>query len=117
MIFKPELARKVVDGSKTMTRRKLPCHYGVGRWYKVQPGRGKFHVCHVLTGGVRDERLGDITLGDAWAEGFKRVSDFVDYWMQINKVWNPNERVAVISWSGVEVRECCAELSNKEVKA
>ena len=27
MIFKPELARKVVDGSKTMTRRKLPCHY------------------------------------------------------------------------------------------
>ena len=32
MIFKPELAAKVLTGQKTMTRRKLPCRYRAGRW-------------------------------------------------------------------------------------
>ena len=40
MIFKPELLAKVLDGTKTMTRRRLPCRYKVDRWYKAQPGRG-----------------------------------------------------------------------------
>ena len=110
MIFKPELARKVVDGSKTMTRRRGDVSYSPERWYKVQPGRGKFHVCHVFVTSVREERLGDITLGDACAEGFQRVSDFIDYWMKLNRTWSPNELVAVIAWSKREVRECCAEL-------
>ena len=108
MIFKPELARKVVNGSKTMTRRRGDFSYSPGHEYKVQPGRSKFHVCHVFVTRVRAERLGDISQSDAKAEGFKDTSEFVAYWMRINKTWSPNERVAVIEWSKRESRKCCA---------
>ena len=110
MIFKPELARKVLDGSKTMTRRRGDFSYSPGREYKVQPGRSKFHVCHVLVTRVREERLGDISLGDAWAEGFQRVSAFMDYWTAINGGFDQDERVAVIEWDTSTIKECCARV-------
>ncbi len=111
MIFKPELLAKVLDGTKTMTRRKLPCRYKVDRWYMVQPGRGKFHVCHIFLTKVRETWLGAISRGDAKREGFKNTSDFSEYWLRINGVYNPHERVAVIEWVVFPaVKDCCAKL-------
>lgn len=45
VIFRPELARKIIRGEKTMTRRPIKpgettCRYRPGRDYAVQPGRG-----------------------------------------------------------------------------
>jgi len=110
LIFKPELARKVLDGSKTMTRRAGIRTYTVGREYAVQPGRGKFHVGHVTILSSHSERLRQITNRDALAEGFKDVSDFMEGWMRINGVWNPEAPVMAYRLGAVEVRECCAEL-------
>ena len=116
MIFKPELAAKVLDGRKTTTRRRIRANgarYHSGRWYKVQPGRGKFHVCHIFVTESYTQCLGGISDDDAAREGFpiSRL-DFIEYWRRINGDWNPSERVAVIEWDAVEVfcADCCAEL-------
>lgn len=85
MIFKPELCAKVLDGSKTVTRRPLngPCLYQVGKDYAVQPGRGKHAVGRILIEDIDYQALGHIcTLGDKEArrEGFEHVGEFMAYW-------------------------------------
>ena len=110
MIFKPELAAKVLDGTKTMTRRRLPCRYQAGRWYKVQPGRGKLHVCHIRIAEVREEPLIDILEDDAQREGFKSVAAFFLYWRRIHGEIDLSEHVAVIKWLSLEIKPCCAKL-------
>ena len=116
MIFKPELAAKVLDGRKTITRRRINpngVRYHSGRWYKVQPGRGKFHVCHIFVTAVHTQTLGAVSDADAAREGFP-VSrlDFIDYWKRINGGFDPDERIAVIEWSRemTYTEDCCAEL-------
>ena len=111
MIFKPELAAKVIDGSKSMSRRRLPCQYKVDRWYKVQPGRGKFHVCHIFVTKVREAWLSDITDADAVREGFANRHEFYRYWGELYRDSGEEERVAVIEWVVYPaVRDCCARL-------
>lgn len=113
MIFKPELARKVVDGSKTMTRRQIRPNgfrYRTGKEYAVQPGRGKFHVCHIRPYLVVTQMLGGISYDHAVREGFEDRNAFIAYWKRINGDWSPTENVTVIGWSNAEVRDCCAEL-------
>ena len=113
MIFKPELITSIQVGSKTMTRRRLPCPYKAERSYAVQPGRGKRHVFHIWPYAIREERLGDITNEDAEREGFRNVSEFVDYWMGLYGAYNPHERVAVIEWAAVEWRKRCCPNGGK----
>ena len=116
MIFKPGQRAKVLDGTKTMTRRRLPCRYRAGGWYKAQPGRGKKHVCHIYVTGVRTERLGDITYGDARREGFDSGHSFVGYWRRIHGGFDSDERVAVIEWdvgTRTALKDCCAELEGR----
>ena len=111
MLFKRELLAKVLDGTKTMTRRRLPCRYKVDRWYKVQPGRGKKHVCHIFLTKVREEWLGAISHADARREGFKDRYGFFDTWAEINGWPDQDERVAVIKWVVFPaVKDCCAKL-------
>jgi uncharacterized protein YhfF len=88
MIFKPELARQVARGSKTQTRRRVKsnegtCRYQIGRDYAVQPGRGQKQIARVTISAVRSEPLGEVTLEDARAEGFRTRADFADYWMAL----------------------------------
>ena len=115
MIFKPELLAKILDGTKAITRRRLPCRYQVDHWYTVQPGRGKKHVCHIFLTKVREERLGDINYSQAGREGFSLRSDFVKYWYRIHGAYDPDERVAVIEWVVYPaVKDCCDKA--KEIK-
>lgn len=79
MIFGSELLPKVLDGSKTMTRRPvesggIACRYAPGRDYAVQPGRGKKAVARIKVTEVRRERWRDITEADAGREGFGRFA-------------------------------------------
>lgn len=90
MIFKPELAQKVLTGEKTQTRRivkpgewfsVLPngskaVFYEEGRlkWitgesYAIQPGRTKAAIGRFKLLDIRRERVQDISESDAIAEG------------------------------------------------
>jgi uncharacterized protein YhfF len=92
VIFRPELARQIRNGQKTMTRRLVengePCRYRPGKHYAVQPGRGQAAVCRIAIESVRQERVGDITFADARAEGFQTTEEFKAYWVAIHdKAW------------------------------
>lgn len=103
MIFGPKLIPKVLDGTKTQTRRpvkcewtpatvsvdeaRLPCRYKVGKTYAVQPGRGKRGIARIKVLDVRRERWRDISVDDAVAEGFGHRDiarpDFLAYVMRL----------------------------------
>ena len=108
MIFSPDLAAKVMDGTKTVTRRRLhgrPIRDQVGRTYAVQPGRGQKAIGRIRITAVRTERLGDITMAEAHREGFPETGNsiwaFIYYWERLHGGWDPDEEVAVIEFEVV----------------
>lgn len=86
MIFSGGLCEKVLDGSKTQTRRPLrggPCPYVVGKTYAVQPGRGKHAVARLRVLSVTQVAVLPISLKDAIAEGFGSPAEFYVRWAQM----------------------------------
>ena len=103
MIFGPELARLVVAGLKTETRRlvegdpeRAVCRYKVGRTYAVRPGRTKGGSGRIRILSVSRERLGDIDHRDARLEGFPTVGRFFDYWRTLHGRVDPDAQVWAI---------------------
>lgn len=90
MIFSGELADKVLDGTKTQTRRPVvwstptiayACRYQVGRTYAIQRKRGTHGVGPRIR--VLDARMVDvftISRDDAIAEGFTDEHAFLARW-------------------------------------
>lgn len=96
MLFKPELAQKILRGEKTQTRRvvkpgeglefhiaqnggELKAVYNnrglkwiVGQTYAIQPGRGKAAIGRFRLLDIRQEIAKDISEADAIAEGVDR---------------------------------------------
>lgn len=88
MIFKPRLARLILDGTKTQTRRPpkpgvTVCRYIAGRDYAVQDRRGGRSLARIYITDVRGQSLGQITLHQAHAEGFPDRVSFLDYWHEL----------------------------------
>lgn len=91
MLFTEHSKSLILSGRKTQTRR-------VWRRPRVKPGHvyqcrtalfgPPFARIRVLT--VDLVRLGDITEEDARAEGAESVEDFIEAWLNIHRVWNPN---------------------------
>ncbi len=124
MIFKDDLCQKVLDGTKTQTRRlvkigeykyvrlngevfevcdsnnRLKWH--VGNSYAVQPGRGKKAVGRIGIIKIRIEPLNAITHDDAQAEGVGRnLAAFANLWDSIHpkgKRWADNPEVWVLDF-------------------
>jgi hypothetical protein len=109
VLFKPELVALVLAGKKTQTRRIVkPGDRSIGilfrddgakdqvrsgnrlRWrvndtYAVQPGRGKHAVGRIKITVIRYcERAGDISEGDARAEGFESAGQFRAVYGRLN---------------------------------
>lgn len=85
MIFSGDLADKVLDGTKTVTRRPVkpgkPSLYQVGKTYAVQRKRGTRGLgprVRVLS--VEDIPIIEIRRDDAFREGFDGVPAFLDRW-------------------------------------
>ena len=101
MNFRPELAAKVLDGSKTVTRRlassnpRSPWYEGgcglkVGRDYAVCPGRGKPQLGRVVVTAVELMRLGRVHPAEALREGFESVAEFEEAFAGINGACDPD---------------------------
>ena len=105
MNFKPELVERILTGQKTQTRRIVSdnprspwyrerCALKVSRAYAVCPGRGKRGVAKVaLVNRPWRQRAGQITDGDAVAEGFISRTAFIDYWRQLHGSFDPDTEV------------------------
>lgn len=111
MIFKPELAHKILAGQKTQTRRLVqdprpatrkngtaylttPFRPRVEQDLAIQKGRGKEAIGRITVTDVRREPVGEITHDDAQAEGFRNVEAFKAYWVRLHDPnWPPLIRV------------------------
>lgn len=74
----------VLSGRKTQTRRVQRPRMAVGHSYAVQPGRGKKSLGRIFVLDIREERLGDISAGDARAEGYRSREEFFESWRTIH---------------------------------
>ncbi len=100
---------KVLDGSKTQTRRiykpnkhypsysdntywavygvqGAPPIYEVGHTYAVQPGRGKKSVARIRVTSIRLEDVRCISQADVEAEGFTSRGEFLETWSKMHDV-------------------------------
>jgi hypothetical protein len=91
VIFSGGLADKVLDGSKTQTRRPMrtgplglvPCQYVEGKTYAIQRKRGGFGVgprIRILS--VTAVMVAHISSADAAAEGFDDRGGFLARWQE-----------------------------------
>lgn len=86
MIFSPGLMPKVLDGTKTVTRRRVKvgersCRYVPGRSYAVQKHRGAKAVARIRVVSVRREIFSDLTADEARREGFTDASEMRAWWI------------------------------------
>ena len=100
MNFRDDLARQVIDGTKTVTRRLLSdnpaspwwrerCAYRIGQSVAICTGRGKPQIGRATITNVARVPLGQISLAEARAEGFASVPEFVAAWTAINGDYDP----------------------------
>lgn len=90
----------ILKGNKTQTRRIGTKRWNVGAVHLAKTQMlSKQYFAKILIIGVKQERLGDMTLEDAKKEGCKSVEEYIDIWKFINKgVWNPELIVWVIDF-------------------
>lgn len=109
MIFRPELAKLIVEGKKTATRRLVSDNprspwaeesdfYPVGKVFAVNPGRGITRVAECEVTGRRIERLYEATDADGRREGFPRRVDFLAAFLSINRGCGLRCRVHVVEF-------------------
>jgi hypothetical protein len=115
MIFKRELAEKIIAGEKTATRRGMSdnerspwwrhgTYLFAGREFAVQPGRGIQRVATARVTAIYRQRLCNVTEADARKEGFKGRPGvnvrqvFFEAWAAIYGHVEPNDEVWVIEF-------------------
>ena len=99
IIFKPNHVKPILDGTKTQTRR-----IGARRWrqyaeHQCKTNRFGEPFAIVRIEDVRSQRLGDITMREARAEGGYDVRMFIDVWKEIHDIWDPELVVWVVEFS------------------
>jgi hypothetical protein len=104
MIFRNELALKVMSGSKTVTRRTCSrnprspwyikrCGLRAGSTYAVCTGRGQPAIGRILILRVRREPLGFLDDAEAQLEGFESAEAFRETWKTLHKRYDSHARV------------------------
>ncbi len=112
MIFKQELAQKILRGEKTATRRvmsdnprspwwKEKCAYEVGQVFTINPGRGVTRIGEARVTAIYEQRLFDMGPEAARQEGFESLPEFQAAWRSINGGFF-NEEVWVIEFELVQ---------------
>ncbi len=100
MLFKPEHIGLILPGRKTQTRRlwKKP-RAKVGAIHKAKTALfSRDHFALIKITALRKERLGDISLEDVRREGYETLQAFKEEWIRINKIWDSELEVYVVSF-------------------
>lgn len=106
MLFKKRHILKILNGSKTQTRRRITSYsYKVGKKHGIRSHWYEKPVAHIVITGKRIERLGDITPEDAQKEGGYTVEEYRKEWEKINGKWQPDLEVYVYDFQLVKPRK------------
>jgi len=91
MLFTGHSKSLILAGKKTQTRRVWDRpRVRIGGVYQCRTELFGKPFAHIKVLAVDQVRLGDITEEDARAEGAESVEDFIEAWLNIHRVWNPN---------------------------
>jgi hypothetical protein len=103
MLYQPYHIVKIHEGIKTETRRKWKTqHVKVGKIYPIMRDYRHKHNKddgYTLIKAVFQQRLGDMTEKDAYAEGGYTMQEYQDVWRAINGSWNPDDVVYVVRFA------------------
>lgn len=113
MIFKRELAEKVIAGEKTVTRRvcsenprspwwRERCRYTEGKIFAVNPGRGEHSIGGARVVSCERQSLGYLSDEEARLEGFTDEADFRATFEAINRRYVPSLMVWRVEFESVE---------------
>ena len=94
-IFKRRHLRKILDGTKTQTRRIHKYTLQIGKTYAVRDRWFSKAQGHILITRKFRQRLGDISPEDLQKEGFSSLTEFKKEWKKIfgPDSWNPDQIV------------------------
>jgi hypothetical protein len=87
VFFKPEHVEPILSGRKTQTRRTGRKRWNIGAVHQLRLNyekSGHFADARILR--VWQERLGDISDADAWAEGYDSIPDYQEAFFRIYRV-------------------------------
>ena len=103
ILFKKEFIDKILNGTKTETRRKGKKRWNVGAIHQLQLSyfdKEPFAKVEILS--VEECYLGEMTNADGVAEGFKSIVEFNEWWLNNYKVIDPTEKIWVVKFKLVE---------------
>lgn len=109
MIFRKELAKAIMRGEKTATRRRMSdnprspwyherCAYKVGQIFTINPGRGVIRIGEARVTAVYKQHLAEVANFQAIEEGFEGRQDFIAAWCEINGSFDSAEIVWVVEF-------------------
>lgn len=115
MIFKEDLAEKILAGEKTATRRCLSdnprspwwrekCAYTVGQVFTINPGRGVRRVGEARVTRVYKQPPLYVSGDQARTEGFATSIEFLDVFQKINPGIDVTESVWVVEFELLDPR-------------
>jgi hypothetical protein len=104
LIFRRDHIDAILEGRKTQTRRRHAHPLKAGKVYDVNKDWYHSTGHRILVTRVRRQRLGDVTPGEARAEGGYSVEEFREAWRQIYGGWDPDEEVVVYEFKLLENR-------------
>lgn len=114
VIFREDLARKIVLGRKTVTRRPVssnprspwadPCKLRVDGVYAACPGRGEAQVCKIRVRSVQTGPLGVLSPSEARKEGLESFAEFMAVWIDLHGFYDRDLRVHRVEFEVVESR-------------
>ena len=92
-IFKRRHLRKVLDGTKTQTRRIHKYTWTIGKTYCIRDRWFSKPQGHIIVTRKFRQLLGDVSLEDAQKEGFNSLEEFKQEWTELHGSWNPEQIV------------------------
>lgn len=99
ILFKQEHVEPILVDRKTQTRRTGMLRWKVGAVRQAKTGYNKdseFAKLKIIS--VRQERLGLITLADAYAEGYDSIEEYKEVFIRIYGSWDAELLVWVIDF-------------------
>ena len=99
LLFKKHLVPKIIDGSKTATRRARRPNVKPGKTYRIRVNyKGSLdHQIRVTK--LFQQRLGAMTEDDAWKEGLPFLKDYREVWVDIYGHWDNDRMVWVVEFT------------------
>jgi len=90
LTFKSDNIKKILNGTKTQTRRRGKHQLKLGHVYGIKANWFKKAAAYVRITRKFKERLGDISGEDIQKEGYRNIWEYKAEWIKLHGHWDPD---------------------------